>query len=87
MKDRLPELKENVSFISLRFFLKTIHFGFQVEIYGNGEDLSIINHFAVIDMEGPFMGDFFYKVKNNNFRNILHSILIRLIFLEMQLIN
>ncbi|CAF4042367.1 unnamed protein product [Rotaria magnacalcarata] len=33
------------------------------EKYGNYEDISIINHFAVIDMEGQFMKDFFDKVK------------------------
>ncbi|CAF3168567.1 unnamed protein product [Rotaria socialis] len=33
------------------------------EKYGIDEDISIINHFAVVDMAGPFMKDFFDKVK------------------------
>ncbi len=64
MKDRLKDLQENVRFI---LFLKIEAIGLstislKIEKYDDGIDISIINHFAVIDMEAPIMDNFFNQV-------------------------
>ena len=62
VKDRLTKLQGNVSVISIHS-LEIVHFWFKIEIHGNGEYLSIVNHFAVVDMEEPLIADVFYKVR------------------------
>jgi len=37
-------------------------FFYKIERYGDGVDISILNHFTTIDMEAPVMDDLFDQV-------------------------
>jgi hypothetical protein len=62
-KDRYNELQENVRIIFFVFIQnKRFSFLLKIEKYGDGVDISILNHFTPIDMEASSMDDFFDQV-------------------------